>query len=148
MEHIMETTNLVFLHLNPNRIPSIIDAVEVDGDGKHRGLYSGETIDELARRYSNPMVAEIGEFVAMQESALRTAPEPITREHYTEALECMPPHDWRHVRGVESFKMSERFNGRMTRIYAKKGDGYWMFMDRYDLSAEAIADKINGALEA
>lgn len=144
----MQRTDLVFWHLPTNaRVPSVIDAVMIDDQGAQRGLYSGETLDELASRYHEPKVADIADFMAMQESALRTQPEPSTEEHYTVALECLPPEDWRRVRGVESFKMVERLCGRMTRIYAKKGDSYWTFVDCYDLSAEAIAAKIEGAMQ-
>ncbi|WP_448510079.1 hypothetical protein [Immundisolibacter sp.] len=144
----MQRTDLVFWHLPTNaRVPSVIDAVMIDDQGAQRGLYSGETLDELASRYHEPKVADIADFMTMQESALRTQPEPSTEEHYTVALECLPPHDWRRVRGVEPFKMVERLSGRMTRIYAKKGDSYWTFVDRDDLSAEAIATKIEGAMQ-
>ena len=144
----MQRTDLVFWHTPANaRVPSVIDAVMIDDHGAQRGLYSGETLDELAQRYHEPKVADIADFMAMQESALRTQPEPSTEEHYTVALECLPPEDWRRAGGIESFKMVERLSGRMTRIYAKKGDSYWTFVDRYDLSAEAIASKIEGAMQ-
>ncbi len=143
----MQRTDLVFWHTPTNAIvPSVIDGVVIDDEGNQRGLYSGETLDELAQRYHEPKVADIADFMAMQESAIRTQPEPSTEEHYMSALECLPQEDWRRVRGVESFKMVERLSGRMTRIYAKKGDSYWTFVDRCDLSAEAIATKIEGAM--
>lgn len=144
----MQRTDLVFWHTPTNaRVPSVIDGVMIDDQGTQRGLYSGETLEQLASRYTEPKVCDIADFMAMQESALRTQPEPSTEAHYTSALECLPPHDWRRVRGVESFKMVERLCGRMTRIYAKKGDSYWTFTDRDDLSAEDIAAKIEGAMQ-
>lgn len=144
----MQRTDLVFWHIPTNaRVPSVIDGVVIDNEGAQRGLYSGETLEQLADRYHEPKVADIADFMTMQENALRTQPEPSTEEYYVSALECLPPHDWRRVRGVESFKMVERLCGRMTRIYAKKGDSYWTFTDRDDLSAEDIAAKIEGVMQ-
>lgn len=81
----MQRTDLVFWHLPTNaRVPSVIDAVMIDEQGTKRDLYSGETLDELASRYHEPKVADIADFMAMQESALRTQPEPSTEEHYVD----------------------------------------------------------------
>ncbi len=139
----MQRTDLVFWHIKPNNsVPSLIDLVVVDDQGSHRGLYTGETLEQLANSYHEPKVSDIADFIAMQENAFRTDPERITEELYVSALECLPPYDWRRAHGVESFKMAERMCGRMTRIYAKRGDRYWTFIDRDDLSAESIAAKI------
>lgn len=143
----MERTNLVFWHTPPNaRIPHVIDMIKVDEAGVQRGLYSGQTQDELSERYPGTQVIDVEGFWTMHSNAWRTEPEPSTEENFTFSLECMPPLDWQIVRGIESFKMEERLSANMTSIYARKEDRYWTFVDRDDLSAEEIASKIEAIL--
>lgn len=139
----MQRTDLIFWHMPTNaNVPFVMAAVVVDDSGIYRGLYSGETLEQLAGRYIDPKMCRIDEFAAMRENAIRTGPTPCSEKHFTAALKCLPPLDWQRVNGVESFKMTERLVGNMTNIYARKGGDYWSFVDRDDLSAAAIADKI------
>lgn len=143
----MQRTNLVFWHKTPlARVPSVVDSVVIDEAGVQRGLVSGETQAELSDRYPDTQVIDIDGFWHMHNEAHRTPPEVSTEENFTFALECMPPLDWRTVRGIESFKMEERLSGNMTNIHVRKGDRYWTFVDRDALSAEDIALKIEAIL--
>jgi len=138
----MEATNFVFWHWTNDGMPQVIDGVVLDEAGVRIGRYSGETLEELSTHYSDVKVATVDEFISMHESALRTDPREISESDYIDALEIMPPLDWRQVRGVESFKWSEFYSGNMTNAYAKHGGRYGSFMDSAYLSADAIADKI------
>lgn len=138
----MQRTNLVFWNHPAGQMPRVIDGVMIDDAGVQRGLYSGETLDELAQRYPEPKVTTIDHYMAVHNAALRTDPRETTEEAYFEALDCLPPLDWTRAKGVESFKMEERFSANMTTIYAKHAGRYWSFMDCDDLSADEIADKI------
>ena len=138
----MTRTNMVFWCIQ-GIMPSCIDEVIIDDCGIQRGLYSGETIDQIALRYDNPQICDADEYIDMQEKMLRTDPVSITEELFQEMLEVLPPVDWRSVAGVTSFKMSERLSGRMTAIYAQKGNRFWTFTDVCSMPAERIAEIIN-----
>lgn len=69
----------------------------------------------------------------------RCAPELITKAQFWEALECLPPCGWYRGGFTESFKMSERISGQITRIYVRLGSDYFSFADRISMThAEAV----------
>lgn len=68
----------------------------------------------------------------------------ITKDEYTEALNCLPPEKWITIRGVNIFRMCEYQNWNTTRHYAKLGGRYFMAVrqvgDNYDeIAAEVFA---------
>ncbi len=135
--------NMVFWHTPENAVvPQCIDAVVVDDKGILRGGYSGETLEELSLRYRDPKICSMTEYSKMHENALRSDPVSCTEDEFIQALECLPPTGWKITGNVESFKMSERFSGSMTRIYVRSGSKYWSFMDRIDLSHDEIIMRV------
>lgn len=145
----MTSMTKVFWWRDEQNIPQIIDIV-VGLDGALSGGYSGQTEETLRRCYPTMEVTTVKEFAEEQEHALRTEPTPNTEENYIDALECLPPVDWTRRDGVESFKMSEMYCGRITTIHAvnRRTGTYWSFMDRCDLSHGEIVEKINAAQAA
>lgn len=122
----------------PSGMPQCIDGVCTDSDGIKRGIYSGETLEQIGKRYANPVITTIAEYNVAHESAWTTKPERITEEQYIEMLEVLPPLDWEHGKGWECFKLVERISGSITSIYARVGAEYWSFRGRDDMSAADI----------
>lgn len=115
----------------------VIDRVD-DGIG----FYSGKTLEQLEAAYGPLEVIDIDEAVARVEAYQIEAPAPCTREEFIHALECLPPEGWTRAAGSESFKMSEYYSGRITRIYARVGMDYYTMLNRCDLSHDEIMDKV------
>lgn len=50
----------------------------------------------------------------------------ITEEEWNDALEVLPPENWRTVAGVEIFRMMEYLTGTITGHYARLGERYFV----------------------
>lgn len=145
------TMTVFFTPAREGQCPRTIDEAIAGADGVLRGRYSGKTAAELAEQYEQPIEhADLEAFHALHEASLRTEPTEITRDAFYAALEVLPPEDWEMVDGIESFKMSERYSGRITTIYAAAHGRrrYWQFLDRYDMPARDVAGKIRAILNA
>jgi hypothetical protein len=110
---------------------SVIDLV-VNG----RGAYGGKTLDETRAETADAVLIGIDDAIAMTDAATRSPVCEITREQFWTMLECLPPDDWQHGLGNNSFKMSERDCGNITGIYCQLGaddDGarYFELHDAY-----------------
>lgn len=128
-------------------VPSMIDVARVNDKGETVTYFHGETLAELRERYPTAELISIEEFDRLKEAALRTEPEPTTEEAFMEMLEVLPPLGYRHTTDGESFKMIERYSGRMTNIYARIGRTYWVFMDRDSLPHDEIVAKVRAVME-
>lgn len=106
---------------------------------------SHEDINQIRIRYPNAELADFEKVYKKVEASYRTKPIEITEAQFRYALEVLPPVGWRTIRGVESFKMSERYYGQITSIYARVGRRYFTFRDTITLSAEKIADFIGNS---
>lgn len=110
--------------------PQLIDEAIPRLDGTYCGRWSGQTIEGVRERYPTIELGEFEAYQAQSEAMLRSDPTPCTEEHFTSALECLPPLNWIKAFGYESFKMSERLSGRMTSIYVRSDDGcFYSFVD-------------------
>lgn len=58
---------------------------------------------------------------------------PITQQEFKDALECLPPVDWKRFSRHESFKLSERYSGNITTIYVRIDDEYFKFKDQISM---------------
>lgn len=129
--------------------PRAVDEAIPAEAGGHIGRFSGKTHDQLRAQYGAELdVMELDAFTHMHEEALRTEPTQIPEDEYQRALECLPPLDWGHALGVESFKMSEFYSGQITTIYARCGHTFWRFHDRASMTRDAIAHRIGAAKRA
>lgn len=135
--------NQMFVSVQEKFMPLGIDSVNQE-TGK--GTYSGETLEEIKLRYPNVVVMDIDAFRTLREDAAKSTPVQISEESYFDALECLPPLDFVHRGGAESFKMVERYVGRITSVYARIGTTYWSFNDVDTITHQEILARI-GAVE-
>lgn len=122
--------------------PQSIDGVCTDEAGTIYGLYSGQSLADLNRRYPGAKVTAIDDYTQAHDAALTTAPRPISAEDYCQALDTLPPLDWHRRGDFECFKFIERYSGSITNIYARLGNRCWTWMDRDDLTADQIRHKL------
>ncbi len=129
--------------------PHLADDLITLEDGRVIGRYTGLTKEQLsAQMKTELLVTDRDTFCKMKEDSYVTAPKPITKEQFRDALECLPPLQWVRHLGVESFRFMERYTGSITTIYARTGDQYWEFMDRYNMSSDDLAQKVIAASKA
>lgn len=123
----------------------LIDLVRIREDGVVVGVYGGRTVAEMEAQYGAAKVLRgtMDEYMKLHDADWRTEPERISQEKWDYYLGVLPPHGWRQVDGVESFKVEETISGYMTTICARKGDRFWTFVDRITLPAREIAARIN-----
>jgi len=124
---------------------TIIDTAELDSDGVFRSTIKNETLAQIRIRYPEAEIGEWEDIYRAAENSCKTAPQEITEAQYIYALEVLPPVCWKTAKGVESFKMSERFYGNVTAIYARLGRRYFTFSDLISLTPDEIADRIAGS---
>lgn len=120
---------------------SIIDAA-INRDGTLVGHYSGETLDEIRLRYPGAEIGEWDVVYAAAEESCKTEPVEITEARFLEMLNVLPPVRWVREGGAESFKMSERYYGSITGIYARIGKRYFNFSDVITLPHDEIIKRI------
>jgi len=124
--------------------PSQVRIIEIVVDG--RGRYGGETLADLrANGYSDAEEISIDEAVARVEAKWITEPVKITDGVFLEALSVLPPMDWVRMESEESFKMCEMLSGRITGIYCRLGDEYFVMNDRCTLSHQEIVERCKKA---
>lgn len=112
-------------------------------DGVFVSYFTGKTLAELQEQYPGAIMGTEAEFTEQMEAACRTAPEPISAEQYSDALDALPPQDWQGIgTTVESFKFLERYAGRITSIYARVGCSYYRFHDICTLGHADIIQKV------
>ena len=130
-----------------NANPRSIDFVMEREDGTLIGAYSHKTAEQMANDYgAQILIMDRAEFSAMQDQSYITEPEPIDEKTYDSALNCLPPMQWGKWSGVESFRLSEFYSGKITTIFARTGDGRcWRFRDNGFIAGELIAQKVIAA---
>ena len=139
----MELKHQVFVNVNDAGYPEVIDQMTSEG----KGLYSGETIEEIRQRYPKIELRDFDEVIEQQEAHLRTSPEMISEDQFNDALEMLPPDNWVRTPAGESFAFAERYSGRMTTIYARLGRTYWRFIDVANLGHMAIMERIGAEVK-
>ena len=127
---------------------NLIDTATAD----NRGMYSGETLEEILERYPGAQLMDIDEACAMAEKAKHDkyvhCPMEITAERFEEMLNAMPPVGWKHGPGGQSFKMSERMTGMLTAIFCEIGGRYFELCDDIRNSHEWILRECQKVIEA
>lgn len=148
MEHSQFREPVYFVPGVQGKASTIVDVAVLDADGSLRGRFSKETLAQLRCRHPGAELGELEEVVAAQEKALTTEPEEISEEEYIRMLEVLPPEDWRSAGGMESFKLMERFSGRITNIFVRAGQKYYTFKDVCTMPHANIAAKVQRHLAA
>jgi hypothetical protein len=108
--------------------PGIID-IAAERDGEIVGLYSGETIEQMAVRYPSAQLGKLAEVEAASRAMFRSPPAEITKEHFHKVLEVLPPVDWTDRGHAETFKLAERTYGPITAIFCRLGEKYFALSD-------------------
>jgi hypothetical protein len=127
---------------------NIQDVIRLD-DGL--SYYGKRTADQILAEHPTALKLTIDDALARIKIAARAKYNagvitPIDEATFTDALECLPPSDWRTVRGVESFKMMECLHDNLTHIYAHQrtatGSRYVSLVEDINTPADIIADKV------
>lgn len=108
----------------------IIDVAFEREDGVLVGFYSHETLEEIALRYPCVILNTRSEAQASQEASFITSPKEITEEQFIDALDVLPPMNWRNEGRTESFKFCEYIVDNITNIYVRVSKRYFHFSDR------------------
>jgi len=90
---------------------------------------TGKTLSEMAGDHPGVTLCTEESALDQIEALTKRAPILISAERFMEALECLPPVNWVREGSTQSFKMSERINGRVTSIYVRLGSEYFEFAD-------------------
>ena len=138
------STQKLFASVQDKFMPEAIDIVDAE-TGK--GVQSKQSLEEIRLRYPNAVLMEVHAFHTLRENLAKTEPVKISEEEYVDALECLPPLNFINRGATESFKMSERYTGRITSVYARLGTTYWTFRDIDTMSHQEILDRIAAAEE-
>ena len=125
-------------------VPQIIDEAKINSQGAYIGVYSGETLEQIAARYPDAQIGDCDDIVATREAMMKTDPVEIMEDQYVDMLEVLPPEDFKFDTFGSSFKMSEYLSGRITNIYATYGKRYFMLTDVASLPHSEIIRKIQG----
>lgn len=110
------------------------------------GVWSGETLDQMRKRYPSVKVGTLDEYEVAHRDSYRRPPQRITKKEWTDALETLPPMRW--VRGdqFESFCFQEPVSCHIHSIYARLGKTYWRMVDDiHECTHEAVEKAVRGA---
>jgi len=88
-------------------------------------IFSGKEKDDFVGARFLPVedAVELAEQVAIFENCLPW--KEISEDEWWEALEVMPPEQWKHCGGIEFFRWMEYLTGRITSHYARSGHRYF-----------------------
>jgi hypothetical protein len=88
------------------------------------------------------VVIDLWEATQRQEAADKSEPVEITAERFDEMLNILPPVGWTTTGNGESFKMCERYRGRITSIFVKLNQRHFTFMDSISLPHDECCTKV------
>ena len=121
--------------------PTIIDLTYTDPDGVVRSQCYRESLEQIRQRFPGAALGTLGHAMAEGETSLQSDPAEITEDQYSHMLEVLPPLNWRHGDGSESFMLCELIYGNTTSIYCRIGACYFTFNDSASLSHEQIVSR-------
>jgi hypothetical protein len=121
----------------------VIDSIRADG----RSMIYGETFEQLKARVPDVQIMSLEQAAsALEASCIDKTVTKITLKQFENAMEDLPPTNWRVYGDSESFMCSEPISGRVTTIYVRIGRSYYAFSDVYSLSHQQIVDKVKACL--
>jgi len=142
----MDTRQVFYVPGQPGKpeLHQFIDIAVTVGD-QLVGYYEGKTLAQFQEDYPGVTLGNYQEVAAAQQNSLKTAPAAISLARYTEMLGVLPPEDWQHGGGGESFKLCEYYSGNITRIYVRIGKDYYEFLDDARITHAEIMAKVQAA---
>lgn len=99
-----------------------------------RSHINGHTLEEIRARYPDAVYIEWEQASKISKAKNCIPVSEITREHFWEMLEVLPPLGWKQEQGSESFKLMEMYSGTITDIYARIGERYFTLRDDVGMS--------------
>ena len=137
---------IFYVPANGNRAPETIDCAVLNANGYYVGEFSGETLEQIAKRYPGAAIGEMDEVIAVKEKLQTTEPIEIDKDTFIDALEMLPPENWVQCGGLESFKCCEYLSGRITAIYARIGERYFTFNGLGSTPHVSVIEKVTAHL--
>jgi hypothetical protein len=100
--------------------------------------YTGKTLEEMQEE-NKPAQLEVMTFLEALEATQAasrarycTGPKRISKEHYEEMLNVLPPENWTRGVGYSSFRLSERLSGSIASFFIRIGDSYYQVNEEED----------------
>jgi hypothetical protein len=104
--------------------PAVFDEIN---PGTGCGRWGGKTLDEVKQQHPAAQLMGWKEYERHHNTHWTTDPVEIDKAAFWDALECLPPVDWKTTAEGEVFKMSERLSGSITAIYCRIEDRFFCF---------------------
>lgn len=104
--------------------PAVFDEINPDTGC---GRWGGKTLDEVKQQHPAAQLMGWQEYNRHHDTYWTTDPVEIDKAAFWDALECLPPVDWKTTAEGEVFKMSERLSGSITGIYCRIGSRFFCF---------------------
>lgn len=120
---------------------SIIDTCT--DENPPRSHIQRETLEEIRARYPDAEYIIFDDAIKISEEKHRLPVREITEKDFWEMLEVLPPAGWKQEPNCESFKLSERWSGNITDIYARIGERYFTLRDTIFLPHTEIVNRCN-----
>jgi hypothetical protein len=104
-------------------------------------------VAKYAAEYGTDLVVlPIDEALWRYEDKFRRPVEEINEETWWYMLEVLPPHQWSHQGGGESFHLGELIAGRIANIYVRIGKRFFRFSDDARLSPQSRVERVEAYL--
>jgi|GEM_PF-4609786 len=117
-------------------------------DTPPRSHIKRETLKQIRQRYPDAIYIDWESACKIMDDANRLPVSEITESDFWEMLEVLPPVGWQTTPEGESFKMSERYSGNITSIYARVGTRYFHLRDLITLRHEDIITTCQAYIQA
>lgn len=125
---------------------TIVDMAVQREDGVLVSHYMRETVEQMSIRHPGVYIETMENAIRLKEEVLKSAPVEITEEDFMEALECLPPLNWVGENGAASFKMMEFYSGRITGVYVRLAERYFVFNDVFSITHDEAVAKVKASL--
>lgn len=127
----------------------VIDAALLLDDGRSViGLYSGETLQSLRRRYPDAILSQQVGVRNDYEGSIGHTPERCSADQFDCALSAVSPADWRYSERGESFKTRAVLAAPLAVVYARVADTYWCFRAAAGIEHDDVMRRVEAQLWA
>ena len=135
MPNRLEDYTHCFYSLKQRRIIDLIDEND-------QTISFGLTLEEVKEEFPDAAKEEFKQADKLIEKSMVTEPTKIDSETFYQMRDILPPVEHISKGGDESFKMSERTYGNVTRIYCRIAEDYYFFADYITISHQEIIAKV------
>ena len=135
------TTDYTHVIAQPGKLFSI-DAIN---PATGRTYIAGETLAEVQLRYPGAELVPWQELSERRRTLALTPPVEIDRDRWWYLLEVLPPEDWTHRGGAETFKLSERTTDDITLCCVRIGKRYFSCQRPDSTTHEALVQLVLAA---